>query len=319
MGRRKASATTYVQDPSAREEMILRNLPLVHHVIGRLGIGMPGIIDREDLVAHGVIGLIQAVDRYDPSLGVPFGPWAAIRIRGAVIDAIRELDVVNPGLRHRARQLQKATGELTSRLGRTPTDSEIQSALGVNESDYAEILDAAACHVVSLDSTTDAEGSPLADLLVGAEDPAESSATRASIAQAVQRLDRREQVLLSLYYAEGLTCQEVGDVLGIHKTVVVRLHARAIVKLRALLGVDESPEVSPTSTRENTHGNPPLPAATHAIRNPPVPPPDSGPSARDHGDFARELEPAAGAGGRYAGARRAYLSGGNVELGIASG
>lgn len=313
MGARKGSATTYALDPAAREQMILQNLPLVHHVIGRLAIGRPGLIDREDLVAHGVVGLIQAVDRYDPGHGVPFGPWATIRIRGAVIDAIRGLDVVNPGTRQQVRRLQSAIGDLTARLGRTPTDDEVRAALGLGAAGYAELLDAAACQVVSLDSTTDAEGAPLANLLPGGEDHAESGAIRATIAQAVRRLDKREQLLLSLYYAEGMTCQEIGEVLGIHKTGVVRLHARAIVKLRALLGVEDAAgELASTTEKTDEkadradHGGDPNDVARAAG------PPRPGNHPR------RESGAAAGLGRRYAGARRAYLSGRGVELGGAA-
>lgn len=313
MAPRKASATTYARDPVARERMIVENLPLVHHVIGRLSIGFPGIVDREDLVAHGVVGLIQAIDRFDPTLGVPFGPWATIRIRGAVIDAMRSLDVVNPGTRQQVRRLQAATSQLTGELGRPPTDEEIQTALGLAPDAYAELLDAAACQVVSLDSTTDDEGAPLSELIPGADDPAEAGSIRATVADAVRRLDRREQLVLSLYYAEELTCQEIGEVLGIHKTGVVRLHARAILKLRSLLGADDAPTPSPSrGKRSHAKPDPDLsPTLDHA----------PGPTgrARDARAVDRDPDQLAGVGGRYAGARRAYLSGRSLELGVTAG
>jgi RNA polymerase sigma factor for flagellar operon FliA len=315
MAARTASSTTYARDTGAREALILEHLPLVHHVIGRLAIGFPGIVDREDLVAHGVVGLIQAIDRYDPTLGVPFGPWATLRIRGAVIDAMRALDLVSTGTRRRVRRLQESVGRLTAELGRSPNDEEIRAALGVRPDEYADLLDAAACQVVSLDSTIDEEGAPLSDLLAGPDDPAESGSIRVMVGEAVRRLDRREQLVLSLYYAEELTCQEIGEVLGIHKTGVVRLHARAIVKLRSLLGVADVADPPSSQSRGKRRGSisepDPSAAEDHGVR-----PPDRA-AGPDHS--VRESDRPAGVGGRYAGARRAYLSGRGVELGAASG
>jgi RNA polymerase sigma factor for flagellar operon FliA len=229
----------YTRDPVGREQLILQHIPLVHHVIGRLAIGLPSVVDREDLVAHGVVGLIQAIDRFDPSQGVPFAAWASIRIRGAVLDAIRALDIMSPQSRQRVRALQAATGDLTARLGRSPSDDEIREALGCSPSDYAQILEAASCQIVSLDSGTDDEGNPLADLVNGKHvvDPSERAAIRAAIGQALRQLDERERIVLSLYYVEDLTLQEVANVIGVHKSVVVRNHSRAILKLRALLEV----------------------------------------------------------------------------------
>ncbi|MGH7862806.1 MAG: sigma-70 family RNA polymerase sigma factor [Candidatus Dormibacteraceae bacterium] len=258
MGTRRGSAA-YASDPVGREQMILQHLPLVHHVIGRLAIGMPGVLDREDLVAHGVIGLIQAIDRYDPAQGVPFAAWASIRIRGAVIDAIRALDVVNPATRQRVRTLRDTTSRLTASLGRFPTDDEVQAALGLSRSDYNGVVEAAGCTLISIEAATENDEAPLAALLkAGVEDPAERGAVLAMIGEALGRLGERERLVLSLYYVEDLTLQEVAKVLGVHKTVVVRLHGRAIVKLRALLDVESDPSADPV---EETHANEPGPPA----------------------------------------------------------
>lgn len=313
---RKGAASAYAPDPVAREQLILQNLPLVHHVIGRLAIGMPHVVDREDLVAHGVIGLIQAIDRYDPSHGVPFGPWATIRIRGAVIDAIRALDLVNPATRQRVRALQSATHELTSTLGRFPTDGELQQALSISANEYASILEAASCQIVSLDAPADDDGSPLADLLEGAaEDPSERGVILATVAEALKRLDERERLVLTLYYVEDLTLQEVAAVIGVHKTVVVRLHSRAILKLRALL--DAEPR-STTHPEEDAHV-PPIPGTPQKPPHDPLPGRDSSDRPDDPADPAVAAGAGPRAGGRYAGARRAYLSGRRIQLGPASG
>ncbi len=260
MAIRRGSVACYTADPVGREQTILQYLPLVHHVIGRLAVGMPGVLDREDLVAHGVVGLIQAIDRYDPAQGVPFAAWATIRIRGAIIDAVRALDIVNPATRQRVRTLQEVTRRLTATLGRFPTDAEVQDALGLSAAEHASLVEAAGCSVISLEAATDGEEAPLADLLgaIASEDPAERGALLAMVGEALRRLDRRERLVLSLYYVEDLTLQEIATVLGIHKTVVVRLHGRAIVKLRAFIGVGETN--STTLSEETGVSSPKFPA-----------------------------------------------------------
>ena len=237
---KRSGAAVYQGDPVGREQLILQYVPLVHHIIGRLAIGMPAVLDREDLVAHGVIGLIQAIDRYDPSKGVPFAAWITIRIRGAVLDALRSLDLLNQTDRKHVRVLQETIGRLTQSLGRPPDDEETRAALGVSSSEYGRLLEAAACSVRSIDALMDEEESPLADVLAATkvEDPAERGAMLAMIGEAIRQLDERERQVLALYYVEDLTLQEVADVLGVHKSGVVRLHSRAILKLRALLDAD---------------------------------------------------------------------------------
>jgi RNA polymerase sigma factor for flagellar operon FliA len=257
---RKASSSGYGRDPVAREQLILQHLPLVHHVIGRLAMSLPGVLDREDLAAHGVVGLIQAIDRYDPSQGVPFASWAAIRIRGAVIDAVRALELVNPATRQRVRALREATNQLTANLGRLPTDEELQAVLQLSPAEYDAALEAANAEVVSLDAVAPDADAPLADLLMdeSAEDPGERGPLLALVAEALQHLDERERLVLSLYYVEDLTLQEIGEVLHLHKTVIVRIHGRAIVKLRALLAAEEPAHPTPEATDEGlangTHG-----------------------------------------------------------------
>lgn len=308
MGNRRGNAAAaYASDPARREQLVLQHLPLVHHVIGRLAIGMPGVMDREDLVAHGVIGLIQAIDRYDPSQGVPFAAWASIRIRGAVIDAIRALDVINPATRQRVRTLQATTSRLTASLGRFPTDDEVQEALGLSRSDYNGVLEAASCTLISIEAATENDEAPLADLLkAGVEDPAERGALLAMIGEALRRLDERERLVLSLYYVEDLTLQEVAKVLGVHKTVVVRLHGRAIVKLRALLDVEGDPSTGPVEETHANEPNPPTSPEPVAVLDRAAALPPTAPAAVGAADAGPSQ------GRRLTGAGGAYLSGWGV-------
>jgi len=240
--RRASVATAYNQDPVGREQLILQYLPLVHHVIGRLAMGIPGVLDREDMVAHGTVGLIQAIDRYDDSKGVPFVAWVQIRIRGAVLDAIRALDILNPVARQKVRTYQSTVSQLTSTFGRFPTDDEIKAAMKVSNAEFEAIVEAAGCAIVSLDETVNDQDAPLADLLAStnAEDPAERGTLLAFVGEALRKLEERERLVLSLYYVEDLTMQEVAAVLSIHKTAVVRIHSRALTKLRTFLEIETS-------------------------------------------------------------------------------
>ncbi len=315
MAGRKNVAAAYAHDPIGREQLIVQNLPLVHHIIGKLAIGFPSVFDREDLVAHGVIGLIQAIDRFDPSQGVPFGAWASIRIRGAVLDAIRSLDIMSPSARQRVRVLQATTNQLTALLGRFPTDDEVQSAMGLSPEDYATVLEAAGCQIVSLDAATAEEGSPLSELIQSktSVDPSERGALLAMLGEALRQLDERERLVLAMYYVEDLTLQEIAHVIGVHKTVVVRNHSRAIIKLRTLLDVNEDRQSLPREDTdgENNHSKidnvTPFPSERRGVHS------NSGDSAgpgANSGSRAR---------GRYAGAGGAELSRRRLDLGSEDG
>jgi|GEM_PF-663679 len=300
---KRSGAAVYQGDPVGREQLILQYVPLVHHVIGRLAIGLPGVLDREDLVAHGVIGLIQAIDRYDPSKGVPFAAWMTIRIRGAVLDALRSLDLLNQTDRKQVRMLQETIGRLTQDLGRPPNDEETRTALGVSEPEYGRLLEAASCSVRSMDALMDEEDSPLADVLAASkmEDPAERGVQLAMIGEAIRHLEERERQVLALYYVEDLTLQEIADVLGIHKSGIVRLHSRAILKLRALLGGDgaipgeETGDAVPGMGSERDSVRPP--ASLGTLRSAPGDSPDSrsGHRVRDRGNAgSRRRNPSPG-------------------------
>ena len=115
------------RDPALREKMIVQYAPLVKYVVGRMAVSMPGVLSSEDIISYGTIGLIQAVDRYDPSVGVKFETYAIRRIKGAIIDAIRSLQQLSRDASRRARDLDHAYDDLTQRLGRLPTTREASS------------------------------------------------------------------------------------------------------------------------------------------------------------------------------------------------
>lgn len=266
----------YIQQrgDAQREQLILHYAPLVKRVVGRMGLRPDGAVEWEDLTNYGLVGLIDAVERFDPSRGILFSTFASLRIRGAVLDALRQLDPLGRQARRRVREAREAIQELTMTLGRIPEDQEVAAQLGLSDDQYQQVLVDASLVMLSLDQPmadgSDGQKLRLGDLL---EDPGavdtleqvEEAEMQERLMAAIQSLPRREQVLLSLYYYEDLTMREVASVMDISQTRVCQLHARALMNLKALL----SPHLRGHADQADGE---PLPSA--------APPPSSG-SRRD--------------------------------------
>jgi len=231
-------------DPQLREQLILHYAPLVKQIVGRLSIRPSASLDYEDLISHGVIGLIEAIERFDPARGVKFETFARQRIRGSVIDALRALDPLPRSSRRRIAEIEETIARLQQHLGRFPDDAEIAAELGIDMDRYQRALLEANYVLVSLDAPLAASGNgqgvSLEEALI---DPAAKSSQarieeeelRARLREALTSLPQRQQLLLSLYYYEELTMKEVGLVLGLSQSRVCQLHAKAILSLRAYL------------------------------------------------------------------------------------
>lgn len=228
-------------DPAVREQLILQYAPLVKYVMGRLAISLPSIVDYEDILSFGTIGLIEAVERYDHQKGVKFETYAISRIRGSIIDALRSLDRLPRSVRQKARDANEAILRLTAELGREPSDDEVAAALNVSPEDYRKAQVDASWITVSLDSlgATDGEEDTGGPMAVADPDGVDFSLDMerqeliGDLAAAIRELPDREQLILSLYYKEELTMREVSEVLGISESRVCQLHARALGRLRA--------------------------------------------------------------------------------------
>ena len=232
-------------DGDARQQLILRYLPLVRHVVGRLAIYLPDSLEYNDLISHGIMGLIQAVDNYDEKRGVQFKTYATIRIRGHVLDTLRTMDLLPRSVRDQSSRIEKALSRLTKELGRSPTEEELAAELGVTVRALRKSLSEANLTIISLDAplnTACEPGSslPAEEMLFNADEmlPAEyldRQELRRSLAEALGKLSEREQLLISLYYYEELTMKEVGKVLGISESRVCQIHAKAMLTLRGQL------------------------------------------------------------------------------------
>lgn len=228
----------------SRDELVARYAHLVKYVVGRLGVSVPGLFDHEDAMQAGVVGLLRAIDAYRPESAASFESYAILRIRGAILDAVRSLDTVGRAGREAARAIQGAIRELQHELGRSPSELEIAARLGIPVSRYRERLQAASIVTVSLDEhearDEDEESTVLADSAAdpNAVDPAEEVARRDAIASLVHeigRLGHRSRMVLALYYQDEMTFKEIGQVLGVTESRVCQIHTEAVLTLRTRL------------------------------------------------------------------------------------
>jgi RNA polymerase sigma factor FliA len=232
------------RDRDVRDQLIMQYAPLVKYVAGRMVVSLPGLINNEDILSYGTIGLIQAVDRFDPAQGVKFETYAIRRIRGSIIDAIRSLHPLSRDTNRRAREIEQAYDELTHSLDRTPEESEVAEHLGLTMAEFRTQLMETGTTIVSLDTPLgdvgDEERTSLVDQIadedeVDVSDQVERADLRGRLVKAIERLPERDRTLISLYYYEELTLKEISEVLGVSTSRVSQLHAAAVFKLRSAL------------------------------------------------------------------------------------
>jgi RNA polymerase sigma factor for flagellar operon FliA len=233
-------------DQALRDRLILTYAPLVKYVAGRLGSGLPAHVDEGDLVSYGLLGLIGAIERFDPDRDIKFETYAISRIKGAIIDELRALDWVPRSVRSRARDIERAIAELEAKLRRPPTDEEIAGKVGISVEELEDSLaDISRSSIAALDElwTMSGEGGDQVSLLETIEDtegpnPQDALAQtelREALGEAIARLPEREKLVVTLYYYEELTLREIGEVLGVTESRVSQLHTKAILRLKARL------------------------------------------------------------------------------------
>jgi RNA polymerase sigma factor FliA len=232
-------------DQGLRDRLILTYAPLVKYVAGRLGSGLPAHVDDDDLVSYGLLGLIGAIERFDPGREIKFETYAMARIRGSIIDELRSMDWVPRSVRARARDIERAIGELEARLGRAPTDEEISGKLGLSQDELNESLsEISRTSISALDElwTVSSGGDQIAliDTIEDVQGPNPQSTLaetelKEAMGEAIARLPEREKLVITLYYYEELTLREIGEVLGVTESRVSQLHTKAILRLKARL------------------------------------------------------------------------------------
>lgn len=220
-------------DVELRNRLVVQHAPLVKYVVGRVRAGLPQNVDWNDLVSEGVVGLIDAIDKFDPGRGLQFQTYAVPRIRGAIIDSLRASDWVPRSVRSKLREIEQAQTALENALGRSPEDHEVAAELGISLTELQEIYSKAAyTSVASLDEIGMA-GEDVGPATPGLEDVDDDM--KQMLVHVVRQLPERDQVIISLYYYEGLTLSEIGQVLRVSESRVSQLHTRAALALRGKL------------------------------------------------------------------------------------
>jgi RNA polymerase sigma factor FliA len=233
-------------DEKAREKLVLQYSPLVKFVAGRMSSGLPAHIEEADLISYGLLGLIGAIERFDPGREIKFETFAVARIKGSIIDELRSLDWVPRSVRAKAREIEAAQTKLEHELGRVPTDEETAAKLDMSVNDFQDsLLQISNSTVVALDelwTVSDSSGDQVSLLDTmkdpNAVDPAKElgvSELKDRLAHAISRLPEREKLVIALYYYENLTLREIGEVLGVTESRVSQLHTKAVLRLKARL------------------------------------------------------------------------------------
>jgi RNA polymerase sigma factor for flagellar operon FliA len=239
-------------DQALRDRLILNYAPIVKYVAGRLGSGLPAHVDDGDLVSYGLLGLISAIERYDPDRDVKFETYAIARIKGSILDELRALDWVPRSVRSRARQIERAMGELEAKLGRAPTDEELAAKVGISVEELeGSLTDISRSSMAALDELWTISGSggdqvALIDTIEDEHGPEPQTAfaqteLREIVADAITNLPEREKLVITLYYYEDLTLREIGEVLGVTESRVSQLHTKAILRMKARLSGSVAP------------------------------------------------------------------------------
>jgi RNA polymerase sigma factor for flagellar operon FliA len=211
--------------------------------------GLPAHVEEADLISYGLVGLISAIQRFEPERDIKFETYAITRIKGAIIDELRSLDWVPRSVRSRAREIERANAKLEHKLQRAPTDDEMAGELSMSVDEFQEaLLQISNSTVAALDelwTVSDSSGDQvsLLDTLhdPDALDPSEvmdATDMKDRVADAIARLPEREKLVVALYYYENLTLREIGEVLGVTESRVSQLHTKAVLRLRGRLAGD---------------------------------------------------------------------------------
>ena len=225
-----------------RDPLIVHYSPLVKYVAGRVAVGLPGNVEQADLVSYGIFGLIDAIEKFDPSRGFKFETYAISRIKGAILDELRSIDWVPRSVRAKGRAVERAFSKLEAELKRSPTEAELAEELEMSEAQLQQVLgQLSLTGVAALDEMLGDRGdaTTLGDTIPDADDGPgqllERSELRSQLAEAIERMPEREKVVLTLYYFENLTLAQIGEVLGVTESRVSQIHTKSVLQLRSRL------------------------------------------------------------------------------------
>lgn len=228
-------------DPAIKDKLILEYAHIVKYVAGRLSIYFGSNVEYDDLIGYGIFGLIDAIEKFDITKGVKFETYASLRIRGSIIDSIRELDWVPRSLRQKSKELERVYMELENILGRSATDEEVARKLGIEVKDLNKLL-----NEVNLSSMVSLEEFLEQNYEIGAinssvnkeerpEGYIEIAEVKRMLADAIEKLPEKEKKVVSLYYFNDLTLKEISAIMKVSESRVSQLHTKAILRLKGKL------------------------------------------------------------------------------------
>lgn len=221
------------RDLKTKEMLTEHYVHLVKLVAGRLGIYLNQYIDLNDLIGYGILGLIDAIDKFDPNKNVKFETYASLRIRGAILDAIRKLDWVPRTLRKKQKEIDRTYMMLEMKLSRAPHEEEVAEALGVTREDYVQLLqEVSVASILSIDENIYTMEMIDDKEAIDPNQQIEENEMRQTLAHLIDGLPEREKKVICLYYYEELTLKEISKVLDVSESRVSQLHTKAVSRLR---------------------------------------------------------------------------------------
>lgn len=224
-----------------RERLILEHLPQVRLIARRIHERLPESVSLDDLISTGVIGLIAAVDKFDPTQNVQLKTYAEHKIRGAILDGLREMDWAPKNKRRRAKQIEAAIGALEQRLGRAPAEEEIAAELQLSIEEYRQWLyEVRALTIGSFEFASEDQEGDLLDYIPDTDDNLPSKTLERNelervLAQAIEQMPKMERTVLSLYYHEEATLREIAEITGMHLSRIAQLKAQGVMRLRTYM------------------------------------------------------------------------------------
>lgn len=233
------------QSTELRDRFIKQYMPLVKYVAGKVSVGMPNSVEFDDLVGFGHFGLLDAINKYDPSKNVKFKTYAVTRIRGAIFDELRQIDWVPRSVRQKSREIEEAVSSLEAKFGRTVTTTEVANYLKISEDNYHKtLMKVSGTSVLSLNevwySGDDSDNLSIGDSIeapssLNPDTIAEKAEIKRVITEAIEELPEKEKMVITLYYNERLTFKEIGAILKVSESRISQLHTKANLRLKAKL------------------------------------------------------------------------------------